>query len=61
MRVFGRKQTEPTDEDRVAAVRLGAVTGRFRTEPPSNSGDEPVVLSEQPDMLDSQELPDDDG
>ena len=33
MRVFGTKQTEPTDEDRVAAARLSAVAARFKAEP----------------------------
>jgi|1186.fasta_scaffold349266_2 hypothetical protein len=33
MRVFGTKQTEPTDEDRVAAARLSAVAARFKGEP----------------------------
>ena len=33
MRVFGTKQTEPTDEDRVAAARLSAVAARFKSEP----------------------------
>ena len=32
MRVFGTKQVEPTDEDRVAAVRLSAVAARFKGE-----------------------------
>lgn len=30
MRVFGTKQVEPTDEDRVAAARLSAVAARFK-------------------------------
>jgi hypothetical protein len=33
MRVFGTKQTETTDEDRVAAARLSAVAARFKAEP----------------------------
>jgi len=36
MRVFGTKQVEPTDEDRIAAARLSAVAARFR--PDSTSG-----------------------
>jgi hypothetical protein len=32
MKVFGTKQTEPTDADRAAAARLSAVAARFRTE-----------------------------
>ena len=30
MRVFGRKQMEPTDEDRLAAARLSSVANRFK-------------------------------
>jgi hypothetical protein len=32
MRVFGTKQVEPTDEDRVAIARLSAVAARFKAD-----------------------------
>ena len=35
MRVFGTKQVEPTDEDRIAAARLSAVAARFKGESPA--------------------------
>jgi hypothetical protein len=49
MRVFGTKQTEPTDEDRVAAARLSAVAARFKAEPVADFtevGPDPFEASE---------------
>lgn len=58
MRVFGTKQVEPTDEDRVAAARLSAVAARFK-------GDSPAELTEatpdplgEPEALEDAEEPD---
>jgi hypothetical protein len=39
MRVFGTKQVEPTDEDRVAAARLSAVAARFKPDSTSDFTD----------------------
>jgi hypothetical protein len=39
MRVFGTKQIEPTDEDRVAAARLSAVAARFKPDSTSDFTD----------------------
>lgn len=33
MKVFGTKQSQPSDADRMAAARLSAVAARFRAEP----------------------------
>ena len=33
MKIFGTKQSEPSDEDRAAAARLSAVAARFKAEP----------------------------
>lgn len=33
MKVFGTKQTQPSDADRMASARLSAVAARFKSEP----------------------------
>jgi hypothetical protein len=39
MKLFGMKQREPTDEDRVAVARLSAVAARFK-------GDQSIDLAD---------------
>lgn len=58
MRVFGTKQTEPTDEDRVAAARLSAVAARFKGEPsPEFTEVEHDPLGEPEDTSEDFETP----
>ena len=71
MRVFGTKQVEPTNEDRVAAARLSAVAARFKVdsqaefteatpdplgEPePTDDAVAPIEASEEPEEPGSEE------
>jgi hypothetical protein len=67
MRVFGTKQTEPTDEVRIAAARLSAVAARFKGEPVADFTevepdpfDAPEAVDEPDGELGAVEEPDED-
>lgn len=47
MRYFGTKRVEQVDEDAVAAERLMAIAGRFRTGKPTEEAVEPPVDSQE--------------
>jgi hypothetical protein len=64
MRVFGTKQVEPTDEDRVAAARLSAVAARFKagtsadfTEVAPDPLGEPEAVADEAEAAEAAEAP----
>lgn len=64
MRMFGTKQPETTDEDRVAAARLSAVAARFKAEQPSEFTEvspdpigEPQAADDEPEASEDEEAP----
>jgi hypothetical protein len=53
MKYFGTKSVAELDEDTIAAERLMAIAGRFKTGPAAEAGGEtPVDLQEAPKALD---------
>ena len=56
MRVFGTKQVEPSDADRVAAARLSAVAARFKADPSADFTEvAPDPLGEPEAVIDEPE------
>lgn len=49
MRYFGTKTVEQLDEDAVAAERLTAIAGRFKTAPTQDVEDSPTEEGRQPE------------
>lgn len=67
MKIFGTKQPQPSDEDRVAAARLSAVAARFKGESSSDFTEvspdplgEPKA-SEEPEASEDAKEVDDEG
>ena len=59
MRVFGRKQMEPTDEDRLAAARLTSVANRFKVGAESDLTEISPDPIGEPDEADEPDEPED--